>query len=60
MVRDGNVKPPAQWPPPHSNQQVKKSIAIHVIETGPEGDSSPGVSPAAAEDFRAQAVTGLY
>jgi hypothetical protein len=57
MVRDGNVKPPAQWPPLHSNQQVKKSLAIHVIEARPEGDSSPGVSPDAAEDFRMQAVT---
>ena len=55
MVRDGNVKPPAQWPP-HSNQQVKKSIALHVIEAGRQGVSSQGTSPDAAEDFRAQAV----
>jgi hypothetical protein len=57
MVRDGNVKPSAQWPPPHANQQVKKSIAIHVIEAGPEVDSGPGVSQDAVEDFRMQAVT---
>jgi hypothetical protein len=55
MVRDGNVKPPVQWPP-HSNQQVKKSIALHVIDAGSQGGSSRGISPAAAEDFRAQAV----
>jgi hypothetical protein len=55
MVRDGNVKPPAQWPP-HSNQQVKKSIALHVIEAGRQGVSSQGISPDAAEDFSAQAV----
>lgn len=55
MVRDGNVKPPAQWPP-HSNQQVKKSIALHVIEAGRQGVSSQGISPDAAEDFHAQAV----
>lgn len=55
MVRDGNVKPPAQWPP-HSNQQVKKSIALHVIEAGHQEVSSQGISPDAAEEFRAQAV----
>jgi hypothetical protein len=55
MVRDGNVKPPAQWPP-HSNQQVKKSIALHVIEAGRQGVSSQGISTDAAEDFSAQAV----
>ena len=53
MVRDGNVKPPAQWPP-HSNQQVKKSIALHVIEAGRQAVSTQG--PDAAEDFRTQAV----
>ena len=53
MVRDGNVKPPAQWPP-HSNQHVKKSIALHVIEAGSQAVSSEG--PDAAEDFRTQAV----
>jgi hypothetical protein len=53
--RDGNVKPPAQWPP-HSNQQVKKTIALHVIDVGSQGGSGQGISPAAAEDFRAQAV----
>ena len=55
MVRDGNVKPPAQWPP-HSNQQVKKSIALHIIEVEPQGVSSQEVSPDIAGDFRAQAV----
>ena len=55
MVRDGNVKPPVQWPP-HSNQQVKKSIALHVIEAGRQGASSQGSSPDAAEDFLSQAV----
>jgi hypothetical protein len=55
MVRDGNIKPPVQWPP-HSNQQVKKSIALHVIEAGRQGDASQGISSDAAEDFRAQAV----
>jgi hypothetical protein len=55
MVRDGNVKPPVQWPP-HSNQQVKKSIALHMIDAGSQGGSSQGISPDAAEDFRAQAV----
>ena len=55
MVRDGKVKPPAEWPP-HSSQQEKKSIALHVIEVGRQGGSSQGTSPNAAEDFRAQAV----
>jgi hypothetical protein len=55
MVRDGNVKPPAQWPP-HSSQQEKKSIALHVIEVGRPGGSIQGTSPNAPEDFRAQAV----
>ena len=55
MVREGNVKPPAQWPP-QSNQQVKKSIALHVIDAGSQGGSSQGIRPDAAEDFRAQAV----
>jgi hypothetical protein len=50
MTRDGDVKPPAQWPP-HSNQQAKKSIALHVIEAG-----SQAISPDGAEDFREQAV----
>lgn len=55
MVRDGKVKPPAEWPP-HSSQQEKKSIALHVIEVGRQGGSSQGTSPNAAEDFRAQAI----
>jgi hypothetical protein len=55
MARDGNVKPPAQWPP-HSNQQVKKSIALRVIEAGDQGVSGQGTSTDAAEDVRAQAV----
>lgn len=50
MTRDGDVKPPAQWPP-HSNQQAKKSIALHVIEAG-----SQAISPDGAEDFREQAI----
>jgi len=53
MARDGNVKPPAQWPP-HSNQHVKKSIALHVIESGEQAVSSQG--PDTAADFRMQAV----
>jgi hypothetical protein len=53
MVRDGNVKPPVQWPP-HSNQHVKKSIALHVIEAGGQAVSSQG--PDTADDFRMQAV----
>jgi hypothetical protein len=55
MVRGGNVQPPAQWPP-HSIQQEKKSIALHVIKAGRQGGSSQGTSPDAAEDFLAQAV----
>jgi hypothetical protein len=55
MVRDGNVKPPAQWPT-HSRQQEKKSIALHVIEAGRQGVSSQGTIPDAAEDSRALAV----
>ena len=55
MARDGNVKPPAQWPP-HSNQQVKKSIALHVIEAGHQGGFSQDISSDAADDVRAQAV----
>lgn len=53
MTRDGNVKPPAQWPP-HVNQQVKKSISLQVIETGRQAVSSQG--PDATEGFRMQAV----
>jgi hypothetical protein len=53
MVRDGNVKPPVQWPP-HSNQHVKKSIALHVIEAGGQAVTSEG--PDTADDFRMQAV----
>lgn len=53
MVRDGEVKPPAQWPPP-SNQHVKKSIALHVIEAGGQAVSSQG--PDTADDYRMQAV----
>jgi hypothetical protein len=53
MVRDGNVKPPLRWPL-QSTQQVKKSIALHVIEAGPQAVSPQG--PDAAEDFRTQAV----
>lgn len=55
MVRDGKVKPLAQWPP-HASQQGKKSIALHVVEVGPQGGSSQGASPNAQGDFRAQAV----
>jgi hypothetical protein len=55
MVRDGNVDPPAQWPP-HSTQQAKKSIALHITEAGRQGVSSQGTSPDAAEELRAQAV----
>jgi len=50
MVRDGNVKPPLRWPP-HANQQVKKSIALHVIEAGGQA-----ISPDTKGDFREQAV----
>lgn len=55
MVRDGNVKLPAQWPP-HSSQQEKKTIALHVTEVGRQGGSSQGTSQDASEDFLAQAV----
>ncbi|MEK6639252.1 MAG: hypothetical protein AABZ17_01145 [Nitrospirota bacterium] len=55
MARDGNVKPPAQWPP-HSTQQMKKSIALHVSEVGSQGSSGQEISPGTIEDFRAQAV----
>ncbi len=55
MVRDGNVKPPAQWPPQLS-QQGKKSIALRVVEAGRQGVSSQGTSPDVAEDSSAQAV----
>jgi hypothetical protein len=55
MTRDGNVKPPAQWPP-HSNQQVKKSISLHVSEAGRQVGSSQEVSLETVEDFRAQAI----
>jgi hypothetical protein len=55
MARDGNVKPPAQWPP-HSNQQTKKSISLHVSEVGSQGGSGQEISPETMEDFRAQAV----
>ena len=55
MVRDGNVKPPAQWPL-QSSQQAKKSIALHVVEVERQGDSTQGISSDADEDSRAQAV----
>ena len=55
MVRDGNVKPPAQWPP-QSNQLVKKSIALQVSEAERQGDSGHDISPETIEDSRAQAV----
>ena len=55
MVRDGNVKPPTQWPP-HSNQQVKKSIALHVTEAGYQGGASQEIRSDAAGDVLAQAV----
>ena len=55
MARDGNVKPPAQWPP-HSTQQAKKSIALRVIEVGDQKISGQGTSMDATEDIRAQAV----
>ena len=56
MVRDGNVKPPVQWPP-HSNQQVKKSIALQVIDAGYQGSVSQGTSSNDPEkDDLAQAV----
>jgi hypothetical protein len=55
MTRDGNVKPPTQWPP-HSNQQVKKSIALHVIETEHQGGAIQEIGSDAAEGARAQAV----
>ena len=55
MVRDGNVKPPTQWPP-HSNQQVKKSIALHVTEAGYQGGASQEIRSDAAGDVLTQAV----
>lgn len=59
MVRDGNVKPPAPWPP-RSSQQAKKSIALNVIEVGRPGasnqETSQGTNQSTSEDSRAQAV----
>ncbi|MEO8340279.1 MAG: hypothetical protein ABI604_11270 [Nitrospirota bacterium] len=55
MVRDGNVKPPTPWPP-HSNQQVKKSIALHVIEAEHRGGAIQEIGSDTAEGARAQAV----
>ncbi len=55
MARDGNVKPPAQWPL-HSNQQVKKSIALRVLDTSEQMGSKQGTSMDATDDVRAQAV----
>lgn len=55
MARDGNIKPPAQWPL-QSSQQAKKSIALHVVEVERQGDSTQGISSDADEDSRAQAV----
>lgn len=55
MARDGNVKPPAQWPP-HSNQHVKKSIALHVVDASEQRVSGQMTSTDAAADVRMQAV----
>lgn len=55
MVRDGNIKPPVQWPP-HSSQHIKKSIALHIVEGGRQGRSSQGTDSGAAEEFRTQAI----
>lgn len=55
MARDNNVKPPAQWPL-HSNQQVKKSIALRVLDASEPMGSNQGTSTNAADDVRAQAV----
>jgi len=55
MVRDGNVKRPAQWPP-RTSQQATKSIALNVIEAGRQGGSSQGTGQNAQEDSRIQAV----
>ena len=55
MARDGQVKPPAQWPP-YSTQQAKKSISLHVSEVGHQGGSSQEISPETIDDVRAQAV----
>ena len=54
MARDGHVKPPAQWPL-HSNQHVKKSIALRVLDASEQGLGQE-TSTDAANDVRAQAV----
>jgi hypothetical protein len=57
MARDGHVKPPAQWPLHSSpNQQVKKSIALRVLDASEQRDLVQGASTDAADDVRAQAV----
>ena len=57
MARDGYVKPPAQWPLHSSpNQQVKKSIALRVLDASEQRDLVQGTSTDAADDVRAQAV----
>jgi hypothetical protein len=55
MVRDGNVKRPALWPP-RTNQQAMKSISLNVMEAGRPGGPSQGTSQNAQDDSRAQAV----
>jgi hypothetical protein len=55
MARDGNIKPPAQWPL-HSNQQVKKSIALRVVDASEQRVSGQMTSTDAADYVRMQAV----
>lgn len=55
MVRDGNVKRPALWPP-RTNQQAMKSISLNVMEAGRPGGPSQGTSQNAQDDSRTQAV----
>jgi hypothetical protein len=55
MVRDGDVKRPALWPP-RTNQQAMKSIALNVMEAERPDGPGQGTSQNAQEDSRAQAV----
>ena len=55
MVRDGEIRPPAPWPP-QVGEQGKKSIALHVTEVGRRGGRSEGASAAIAGVIHAQAI----
>ncbi|WP_173049061.1 hypothetical protein [Nitrospira sp. KM1] len=55
MVRDGQVKPPAQWPP-QVTQQAKKSISLLVFQAGQTAPPGQAVNPENAENARNLAV----